>query len=183
MNRMKVVAIVGMTGSGKSEVAAIFRDQGFTAVRFGDITDTEVKKLGLALTEENERPVREGLRQKHGMDAYAKLSLPRIEAALQKSSVVVDGLYSWQEYSFLKGHFGGLFNVVAVYASPATRYGRLARRKIRPLSAAEAASRDRAEIENMQKGGPIAMADYTVVNEGTPAALKQQVERIIAKII
>jgi dephospho-CoA kinase len=179
---MKVIAIVGMAGSGKSEVSAVFEANGYAKVRFGDITDEAVKKLGLPLTEENERPVRESLRREHGMDAYARLSLPRIEAALQKRSVVVDGLYSWQEYSFLKEHFGELFNVIAVYASPATRYGRLARRKIRPLSAGEAASRDRAEIENMQKGGPIAMADYTVVNEGTPAALKRQVERILTKI-
>ena len=179
---VKVIAIVGMAGSGKSEVSAVFESKGYARVRFGDITDEAVKAQGLPLTEKNERPVRERLRHEHGMDAYAKLSLPRIEAALKKKSVVVDGLYSWQEYSFLKNHFGMLFEVVAVYASPSTRYGRLARRKVRPLSAGEAESRDRAEIENMQKGGPIAMADYTVINEGTMSALKKQVERIVLKI-
>ena len=179
---MKVIAIVGMAGSGKSEVSAFFEAKGYARVRFGDITDEAVKALGLPLTEENERPVRERIRHEHGMDAYAKLSLPRIEAGLKTRNVVVDGLYSWQEYSFLKNHFGQIFEVVAVYASPATRYGRLARRKVRPLTANEAESRDRAEIENMQKGGPIAMADYTVTNEGTMADLKRQVERIISKI-
>jgi dephospho-CoA kinase len=182
MNRMKIVAIVGMTGSGKSEVSAIFRERGFSKVRFGDITDEAVKALGLALTEENERPVRERIRQEHGMDAYARLSLPRIDAALKKSNVVVDGLYSWEEYTFLKEHYGDAFIVVAVWASPQTRYNRLGSRKVRPLTPAEAASRDRAEIDNMNKGGPIAVADYTVLNEGTVSDLKRQVERIIARI-
>lgn len=182
MRRMKVVGIVGMTGSGKSEVTSIFREKGFAAVRFGDITDEAVKALGLALTEENERPVREKIRKEGGMDAYAKLSLPRIQAALQKSNVVVDGLYSWEEYKFLKDNYGEAFKVVAVWASPHKRYERLGSRKVRPLTPAEAASRDRAEIENMNKGGPIVMADYTVLNETSMADLKRQVERIVKTI-
>jgi dephospho-CoA kinase len=182
MNRMKVIAVVGMTGSGKSEVAAIFRDRGFTPVRFGDITDDEVKKLGLPLTEENERPVRERLRKKYGMDAYAQLSVPRIDAARKKSHVVVDGLYSWEEYNYLKDHYGADFLVVAVWASPQRRYSRLARRQVRPLTPEQAAGRDRAEIENLNKGGPIVMADFTVLNESSMTDLKHQVERIIAAI-
>ena len=43
---MKVVAIVGMTGAGKSEVARIFEENGFTKIRFGDITDKEIRKQG-----------------------------------------------------------------------------------------------------------------------------------------
>jgi dephospho-CoA kinase len=179
MNHMKVVSIVGMTGSGKSEVARIFSDRGFATVRFGDITDEEVKKLGLKLTEENERPVRERIRKEHGMDAYARLSLPRIDAALKTSHVVLDGLYSWEEYTYLKNRYGDDFIVVAVWASPQARYARLGSRKIRPLTLEEAASRDRAEIENLNKGGPIAMADFTVLNESSLKYMKKQVERII----
>jgi dephospho-CoA kinase len=182
MNRMKVVSIVGMTGSGKSEVAAIFRERGFVTIRFGDITDEEVKKRGLPLTEANERAVREELRRKYGMSVYARLSLPKIEAALKRADVVVDGLYSWEEYLFLKERYGDNFIVVAVWASPRTRYARLAARGIRPLKVPEAASRDHAEIENLNKGGPIALADYTIVNEGTVDEMKTQVERIISLI-
>ena len=36
---MKVVSIVGMAGSGKSEVAKVFENNGYEKVRFGDITD------------------------------------------------------------------------------------------------------------------------------------------------
>ncbi len=179
---MKVVSIVGMTGSGKSEVARIFSAKGFTAVRFGDITDEAVKKLGLPLTEENERPVREGLRKEHGMAAYAKLSIPRIDAALQTANVVVDGLYSWEEYLILKERYEDKFYVLAVWSSPADRYKRLGNRKIRPLTPEQARSRDRAEIENMNKGGPICMADFTVLNDADMGALRKRVEQIIARL-
>jgi dephospho-CoA kinase len=179
---MKVVSIVGMTGSGKSEVARLFSDRGFATVRFGDITDEEVKKQGLKLTEENERPVRERIRKELGMDAYAKLSLPRINTALRTSNVVVDGLYSWEEYACLKNNYGDNFIVVAVWSSPKVRYDRLGSRKIRPLTLEEATGRDRAEIENLNKGGPIAMSDFTVLNESSLADLKKQVERIILTI-
>jgi dephospho-CoA kinase len=179
---VKVVAVVGMPGSGKSEVVSAFKNHGFTVVRFGDITDEAVKKKGLALTEENERPVREALRAEHGMAAYAMLSLPRIDAALESSDVVVDGLYSWEEYVFLKEQYGDDFKVLAVWASPRTRYSRLGGRRVRALTTEEAAGRDRAEIENLDKGGPIAMADFTVLNEGSLADLKRQVERIIRKL-
>ncbi len=183
MNRMgKVVAVVGMVGSGKSEAARIFRENGYTVVRFGDITDEAVKAKGLPLTEENERPVREKLRREYGMDAYAKLSLPRIEAALKKGNVVVDGLYSWEEYKFLKDQYGDDFIVVAVGASPRARYARLGARQVRPLTPEEATNRDYAEIGNLNKGGPIAMADYTVINESSLAALEKQVNKIIAEL-
>ncbi len=183
MNRMKVVSVVGMTGSGKSEVTALFRERGFITVRFGDVTDEEVKRRGLPLTEANERIVREELRNRHGMAAYAQLNLPRIDAALKNANVVVDGLYSWEEYVLLKNRYGDDFVVVAVWASPATRYARLATREVRPLTPPEAAGRDRAEIENLNKGGPIAVADYTIINEGQLNHMQRQIEEVIETIL
>lgn len=171
-----------MTGSGKSEVARMFGDGGFATVRFGDVTDAELKKRGLPLTEENERPVREALREKYGMAAYAILNLPRIDAALKNSGVMVDGLYSWEEYIHLKEYYGDRLVIVAVYSSPGVRYRRLGSRKVRPLKPAEARSRDHAEIENMNKGGPIAMADYTVINDGSFDELKKQVDEVISRL-
>jgi dephospho-CoA kinase len=182
MGAMKVVALVGMAGSGKSEVARMFQEKGFIPVRFGDVTDGEVQKRGLELNEANERRVRELLREERGMAAYAELNLSRIDAARQKADVVVDGLYSWEEYIFLKGYYGDDFAVVAVWASPKTRYARLGGRESRGLTVEEAASRDRAEIENLNKGGPIALADYTVTNEGSLNDLREQVERTLAQL-
>ncbi len=177
---MKVVAIVGMAGAGKSEVARVFEEHGFKKVRFGDITDEELKNRGLEPNEENERYIRQQLRKEHGMAAYAKLNLPKIDSSLKSSNVVVDGLYSWEEYILLKEYYGGQFTIVAVWASAATRHGRLAHRAKRPLTLEEAANRDKSEIENSNKGGPIAMADFTIVNEASLEELEKETERVLS---
>jgi dephospho-CoA kinase len=176
-----VVSIVGMAGAGKSEAARVFEGAGFTRIRFGDITDQEIEKRGLEPGEESERYIREFIRREHGMAAYALLNRPRIDSALGSSDVVVDGLYSWEEYTLLKDCYGGGLYVVAVWASPRTRYARLAARASRPMTASEAAGRDRAEIENVNKGGPIAMADYTIINESSIEKLRAATERIISR--
>ena len=179
---MKVVSIVGMTGAGKSEVSRVFEQNGFIRVRFGDVTDEEIKQRGLELNEANERYIRELLRQEHGMSAYAKLNLPKIDSALEHSDVVIDGLYSWEEYTFLKAYYGEDLWVVAVWSSPRTRYQRLTTRLERHLTLEEAAERDRVEIENINKGGPIAMADFTIINESSIEDLRREAERIITKL-
>ena len=179
---MKVVAIVGMTGAGKSEVARVFEEHGFKKVRFGDITDEELKNRGLESNEENERCIRQQLREKHGMAAYAKLNLPKIDSSLKSSNVVVDGLYSWEEYTLLKERYGEKLSVLAVWASPAARHARLAHRAKRPLTLEEAASRDKSEIENSNKGGPIAMADFTIVNEASLEELEKETERVLSAL-
>lgn len=159
-----------------------FEKRGYRMVRFGDVTEEELAHRGLPLSEANERLVREELRAMHGMAAYARLNMPRIDAAIESSHVVVDGLYSWEEYLVLKQHYGDRLRVVAVAASPATRRQRLASRPRRPLTAEEVVSRDRAEIEHINKGGPIAMADITLVNEGTREELLVAAEEAMERI-
>jgi len=180
---MKLIsAIVGMTGSGKSELTEYFVRAGFSRVRFGDVTDEECSQRGLELNEANERIIREQFRDELGPAAYAMLNLPRIERACAGGDVVIDGLYSWEEYTYLKDRFGASLVIIAAVCSPETRYRRLAAREVRPLTAAEAASRDRAEIEHLNKGGPIAMAGFSILNEGTLTDLERAARDIIEAI-
>jgi dephospho-CoA kinase len=180
---MRIVSIVGMAGAGKSEAAQVFEKKGFIRIRFGEITDQEIKKRRLELNEKNERSVRELLRKEHGMAAYAELNLPMIDIAVkQGQNVVIDGLYSWEEYVFLKSYYRDNLYLLAVWASPETRYARLTGRRDRPLTLKEAVSRDRAEIEKVNKGGPIAMADFTIINESSLDYLRKEAERIIVRL-
>ena len=177
-----LLVIVGMAGSGKSSVARHLEQKGWRVIRFGALTMQELEKRGLPVNEANEKIVREELRAKHGMAAYAKLLLPAIKESLANSPTVIDGLYSWAEYKFLKGHFGQQMKIVAIYTTRSTRYARISQRPDRPLSFAEAERRDHAEIENVEKGGPIAIADYTIVNDGTRKGLSLAVDKLLSAL-
>lgn len=182
-SKLRVIAIVGMPGAGKSLVADFFRVKGLPVLRFGDETERGLKELGKEINETNERWYREKLRRDFGMAAMAMRLEPRIVGASQKSNIVVlDGLYSWEEYIYLKEKFPHLL-LLAIFASPTIRYQRLLDRHVRPLSREEAESRDIAEIEHLNKGGPIARADYLIKNESTPDTLKTELEKFYSTFV
>jgi len=179
-----IIAIVGMAGSGKTTAAEFFKRRGAKVIRFGDITEEILRERGMEINEENERKIRESIRKEHGMDAYAKLNRDKIDAGLSAGLlVVIDGLYSWEEYLYLKEAYGDKLVVLHVFSSPSTRYSRLASRDVRPLTNKEAWQRDKAEIEKLNKAGPIAMADHTIVNEGTIDELYAMLESFYAQVI
>lgn len=157
-----------MAGSGKSLACDYFQSQGYPVLRFGDETDRGLKAQNLPLTEGNERQYRENLRKELGMAAYAIKIEPRIKEALNyhPGVVILDGLYSWEEYLYLKEKFPEL-KLLGIYARPEIRRQRLSKRPIRPLDERQAKARDLAELNNLNKAEPIALADYLVINEGS----------------
>ena len=58
------------------------------------------------------------------------------------------------------------------------RYHWLENREDRPQSQQVTMERDRHEIEDIQKGGPIAAADYFVMNDGTFERFYEQLDEI-----
>ncbi len=176
----RALALVGMPGAGKSLCARHLEVRGYFQYRFGSIVVDEVSRRGLPLNPENERLVREEFRTNEGMDAIAKRALPILKSALERQNcIVIDGLYSWSEYRTLRGELGGELTVVAIVSERALRYARLAERTERPLNAAEAELRDYQEIERLEKGGPIALADYTLLNNDAPDALLAALDALI----
>lgn len=178
----KVVAIVGMCGSGKSVATEILENElGYKKVYFGGVTMEKLKEANLEVTPENEKMIREGLRRDLGMGAFAKILLPRIKEYIKDSDVVLDGLYSWDEYKILDEELDNI-TMIAVIADKNIRYSRLANREIRGLDNKQAKNRDIAEIENSAKGGPIAYADYFIMNNGSLEEYKERLYEILKKI-
>jgi dephospho-CoA kinase len=189
----KLICVCGMCGAGKSEVSEYFKSRGdFGYIRFGQVVLDEVKKISNKPSEALEREIRERFRSEMGMAAIAIKNIPIIERELQKISVVADGLYSWEEYLVLKEKFPNNMVVIAVYAPPLVRYARLSGRakrhgsdeglRFRSFSKEQAESRDKAEIENLHKAGPIAMADYTIINDKNIEDLKKSCEKVYTNI-
>lgn len=179
----RALALVGMPGTGKTLCAKHLEQRGYFQFRFGGIVTDEVARRGLPLNPENERIVREELRKHEGMDAMAKLALPRLRDALETHRcIVIDGLYSFSEYKTLHKAFGGKMIVIAIASPRAARYERLKTREHRPLTPEEAERRDFQEIETLEKGGPIAIADYTLVNNGQETALLDKLEGLLNQL-
>lgn len=172
----KAVAVVGMCGSGKSVLCSYFTNLGWDSVYFGGVAVSQLKKSGTPVNEANERAIREKLRHELGMGAFAIILKDEILDKLSRGNVVLDGLYSWSEYVILKELLGDNLVVLAVVTNSAIRKQRLQDRPVRPLTADMVDSRDVAELENLEKGGPIAKADYYVLNNGTEVQLKAQFE-------
>ncbi len=175
----RAVAVVGMCGSGKSVLTKLFVDKGWADVYFGGVTVSQLNKAGIPVNEQNERAMREGLRAKHGMGAFAYILQDEILDKLSAGSVVLDGLYSWSEYTKLQEALDNKLIVLAVMTNSSVRYNRLSSRPIRPLTASQARSRDYAEIVNSEKGGPIAIADYYIDNNGDMDSMLVQFEQFM----
>ncbi len=177
-----LLAFVGMPGSGKSEAAAYLKEKGFATVRFGQVAEDGLASMNLPLTPENEQMFREKIRKELGMAAFAVRSEERILECLESHEVVViDGLYSWEEYTYLSEKFSNL-HMVYVFVRPSIRYDRLQHRKVRPLTEMQARARDFAEIERLNKSGPIAMADYILENNTTLAEFHAQIDVLLVKM-
>ena len=175
----KSVAIVGMCGSGKSVASDYLVENGWNKIYFGGVTMDELKKNNLEINPDNERMMREKLRKEYGMAAYAILLLPKIRESIKEYDTVLDGLYSWDELLVLRKEFGDDLKIISVVADRGIRYNRLTTREIRPLTNEEALKRDVAEIENLAKGGPIALADYYILNNGSVDEYINRLENII----
>lgn len=178
---VKIVAFVGLAGSGKSSAVDYLTEKGYPKVYFGGIVLDEVKRRGLELTQENEQPIREELRAKEGKDFVVRRIIKQIHELVEAGQhrIVADGLYTWTEYKVLKHEFPGELTVVAIVAPRHLRQHRMANRPIRPLTPAQLDQRDWAEIENIEKGGPIAIADHFVMNDKDLDYLHQQVDNVM----
>ena len=180
MNR--IVAIVGMCGSGKSVASDLLEKKGFSRVYFGGVTMDKLKEKGLEVTPENEKMMREKLREDLGMGAFATILLPKIKELAETGNVVLDGLYSWDEYKILDNEFKKQMVTIGIVCDKKIRYNRLKKREVRPLTSSEARDRDLSEIENIAKAPPIAYADYYIFNNGTFEDYEKRLEEIIRQI-
>ncbi len=186
MENVKIIAVVGMSGSGKSVVVDHLTSKGYPRVYFGGMIYKEMEKRGIIRTEdgESEKKFREMIRETEGKDWVVKQAIAEAKdliAAGQKR-IVLDGVYTWTEYKILKKEFPKCLTFLAVVVDKKLRYDRVAKRPGRAFDTAAIRERDRSEIENLEKGGPIVAADYYALNNGTIKDLQDRVDEILAEI-
>lgn len=180
----KIIAFVGLPGAGKSSAVNYLTAKGLPKVYVGGLIVEGVKALGLPVNPQNEREYRERMRHEHGNDYFIRQCAKQINHLFEagQHTVVLDGLYTWTEYKYLKHKFPGELVTIAIVVPRHERHHRLAVRPIRPLTEAEATERDWAEIENLEKGGPIAIADYFLYNNASIDALHADIDALLHQI-
>ena len=106
---------------------------------------------------------------------------PEIREQIKTKNVVLDGLYSWYEYKYLIDKFPDL-KLICVVTDKDLRYERVGKREDRPFDLEAIRFRDISEIENLFKGGPIAYADYYILNNNGKDDVLNRLQEILTKM-
>ncbi len=177
---LRIVAITGMPGAGKSTAAKALVKRGWARVVMGDVIRAEAKRRGLEPDAKNTGEVMKLLRKEKGESAVAELCLETI-SKLNAEKVVVDGIRSMAEVQAFRKRAEVL--LVAVDASPERRYELLKERgrEDDPLTFEMFAERDRREL-SVGIGKAIALADETVSNQhATQDRLAAEIAEVVER--
>ena len=182
MKERILVGVAGMSGAGKGTVRKIVQKMGYPVVVMGDEIREETKRRKLKPTPENLGMVMLKLREEEGLATVAKRCIPKMEKAKEKV-VIVEGIRSLHEVDEFKKHFPN-FTLIAIHASPETRFRRLFQRKRSddPKGWETFMERDSREL-SVGIGAAIATADHMIVNEGTKAQLKRKIREVLKEVL
>jgi len=180
--KMKIVAFTGLPGSGKSEAVRIAKEEGLLVIRMGDAVWEETKRQGLELNDKNVGEVANSMREKFGMDIWAKRTFERIKS-FKKDYIVIDGIRNIEEINLFKKELSDDFIVIAIDASDETRKKRtLSRRRKDDVDNLRSfKERDKRELR-WGLGEVIASADIVISNEGILQELQRKVKDVLNKI-
>lgn len=182
--RTQIVAFVGLAGAGKSTAVDYLAHKGYPKVYFGGVIYDAMREAGIEITPESQTIFREEIRKREGNDFVVKRIIQQIKnlEAAGQHRIIADGIYTWTEYKAMKHAFPGELTVIAVVAPKKLRHHRLANRPDRPFTEEEATKRDWSEIENLEKGGPIAIADHYIINDGNLEQLHKDIDKELQSI-
>lgn len=184
---MKIIALVGMPGSGKSEASKVASDLNIPIISMGDIIREEVIRL-------NKDPklcgnIASDLRSKEGLDAIAKRCAPKIQKLIDSkeySIIIIDGIRGIDEIKY----FGNVFHqkiiliLVSIDTSIESRFRRILDRKREDdmITIEKLKQRDQKELKWGMKEA-IKKANIIIENNTTLEDFKIKVKKILYKIM
>jgi len=176
---VRVICLTGMPGCGKEEFVKIAQDRGFAVIRMGDIVREEAKRRGVKFSDETVGGMAHEERVKHGFGVWAGRTVPHVK----QEPTVIDGIRGREELEVFRREFGNRLVVVAIHASPRTRFNRIKERARGDdvVSWEEFVRRDDREL-GWGLGEVIATADHMITNEGDLAAMHRQCRQVLDAI-
>lgn len=181
---LDLIAFVGLAGTGKSAVTHYLAERGIPKVSFAAIIKAALDDANLDETVENERMIREKMRLDPSGDIVATKVIEQINSLVESGQhkIILEGLGSWDTYKRLRHEFPGNLTVVALTSRRRIRHRRLADRSELPLTGKQVDERDYDEIETLNKGGVIAIADYYLFDNGSMEQLHIQIDNLLREI-
>jgi len=178
----RIIGLVGMPGAGKSIIAKVAKELGVPVVVMGDVVREEAASRGIKPTPENLGRLMIALREAEGPGVIARRCFPKIDS-YENPAVLIDGIRSLAEVEEYKKRYGKVV-ILAVHASPKTRFERLKRRGRAddPKDWKTFRERDMRELK-VGVGNVIALADYMLINEDSKEELKERARKLLKRLI
>jgi len=171
-----------MPGAGKRTAIEAMASGRIPVFRMGDVVREEASRMGVEPTPEGLGWVAVELRRRYGPSVVAERTIEKVESSPEVGDVfIVDGVRSLEEVEEFRKRYDTV--VVAVHASPRTRFRRLLRRgrSDDPRTWEEFLERDLREL-GWGLGSVIATADYMLVNEGSVEELQKAARGILEEV-
>lgn len=181
-----LIGITGTDGAGKGAVVEyLVKEKNFTHFSSRALITEEIARRSLPNDREHLRLVANDLRRQYGNDYMVTESFRRMESQ-GVTNAVVESIRTLAETETLQTHGGVL---VAVDANQQLRYERITGRgedtdrvTFEEFVKQEALEMNDPDPNGMQKAKVMALADYTIFNEGTLEELYIQIDIMLQKV-
>ncbi len=181
------IGLTGRMGSGKGEVVRLLERRGFRYASLSDIVRAEAARSGGGTRRDDMQDVGNRLRAEGGAGVLGR----RVREAIQADPWprwVIDGIRNPAEVLELRRL--DAFRLVAVECAVETILERMRRRGRATDAVSESELRAALEREwgrgepagGQQVGPTVAMADFTIDNNGALARLEAQVDQVLAAL-
>jgi dephospho-CoA kinase len=142
----------------------MLKDEGFKVLDMGEVVRIEMQKRNIESGNEGEFV--NGLREEHGMNAIAQISIPYLEEILEEQEkVVITGMRGWSEKQHFEEKTDEEIDIIAVWTSRETRRKRReSRQREEDVKGQDFHERDLREVEN-GVGKLMALSDHMIKND------------------
>jgi dephospho-CoA kinase len=170
-----------MPGAGKSTVATILHNDGFSVITMGDVIREEAIRQNLEMNDANLGNLMLNLRKNMGPAVVAYLILKKMQREAMTDDIVIDGIRNVAEVNVLKKM--GQVKLLAVHASADMRYKHIKERGRSDVAIDhnDFKIRDKRELD-IGISEAIALSDEVVSNNNlTKDELRNKVLAIVKK--